>query len=90
MSKGGKLVNGWRYCKFIKCLKILNLLPPFVSDKLGKVVRLLNTINCVEMEIELFIHTVWILILNINKFQSQSGGGDPENLFVFAKEQSLT
>jgi len=42
------------------------------------------------MELDLLIHIFCILILNNNKFQSQSGGSDPENLFALAKDQLLT
>jgi hypothetical protein len=90
MPKDEKLVNGWRLSKFIKCFKILNLLLPLLSDKMGNALHLLNTIKVVKMEIELFIHIFSILILNINRCQSQFGGGDPENLVAFTKEQSLT
>jgi hypothetical protein len=45
MSKYGKFVNGWRLSNFIKCLKIMNLLLPLVSGKMGKAVSLLNAIK---------------------------------------------
>jgi len=41
------------------------------------------------MDRDLLIHIFYILVLNINKFQSQSGGGDPENLFAVAKDLLL-
>ena len=59
---------------------------------MGKAVRMFKycVVKSLEMKIDLLIHIFPTLILNINRFQSQSGGGDPENLSAFAKEQSFT
>jgi len=92
MSRNGKRANGLRLSSVINCLQNIEIILAFLvrQNKQSCTSVKYRVIKGVEMEIDLLIDIFCSSLLNMNKFQRQSGGGDPGNLFKFAKQQLLT